>query len=59
MPVTFRWVKGHQGNEANEAADRLAVLARRNANSASPTRLAQECSGASGTSSSPLSAQRL
>lgn len=30
MPVTFRWVKGHQGNEANEAADRLAVLARRN-----------------------------
>lgn len=30
MPVTFRWVKGHQGHEANEAADRLAVLARRN-----------------------------
>jgi ribonuclease HI len=30
MPVQFRWVKGHQGNEANEAADRLAVLARRN-----------------------------
>lgn len=30
MPVQFRWVKGHQGHEANEAADRLAVLARRN-----------------------------
>jgi ribonuclease HI len=30
MPIQFRWVKGHQGNEANEAADRLAVLARRN-----------------------------
>lgn len=30
IPVQFRWVKGHQGHEANEAADRLAVLARRN-----------------------------
>ena len=30
MPVEFRWVKGHHGHEANEAADRLAVLARRN-----------------------------
>ncbi|XAS68414.1 RNase H family protein [Micrococcaceae bacterium Sec5.7] len=30
IPVQFRWVKGHQGNEMNEAADRLAVLARHN-----------------------------
>jgi ribonuclease HI len=27
--VSFRWVRGHAGHEGNEAADRLAVLARR------------------------------
>lgn len=30
-PVTFDWVKGHRGHRLNEAADRLAVMARRNA----------------------------
>lgn len=30
LPVQFRWIKGHHGHGANEAADRLAVLARRN-----------------------------
>jgi ribonuclease HI len=30
IPIQFRWVKGHHGNELNEGADRLAVLARRN-----------------------------
>lgn len=28
-PVTLRWVKGHAGHPLNEAADRLAVQARR------------------------------
>jgi hypothetical protein len=30
MPVSFRCVKGPEGNEANEAAGRWAVLVRRN-----------------------------
>lgn len=29
--VTIRWVKAHVGHHLNEAADRLAVAARRNA----------------------------
>jgi ribonuclease HI len=31
LNVTFGWVKGHQGHHLNVAADRLAVMARRNA----------------------------
>ena len=27
--VTFRWVKGHAGNELNEVCDRLAVSSAR------------------------------
>lgn len=29
-PVVFEWVKAHRGHRLNEAADRLAVMARRN-----------------------------
>lgn len=30
-PVSFEWVKGHRGHRLNDAADRLALMARRNA----------------------------
>lgn len=34
--VSFAWVRGHNGHSLNELADRLAVLARRNAESGTP-----------------------
>lgn len=40
--VTFRWVRGHSGNPLNEAADRLAVLARRSAQMKTPKEVTQQ-----------------
>jgi ribonuclease HI len=36
-PVTFGWVRGHQGNRFNEEADRLAGAAAREARDGRPT----------------------